>query len=65
MPHGDPGRAGGGLTVSADLRNGVYQFWTYDNRSIREVSLKSLDIGAKDIRYFPIDQPAKLTDISK
>lgn len=67
------GSAGGGVagyeitewTVSADLSNGVYQFRTYDNPAIRQVSLKSLDLDAKDIRYIPIDQPATVTDLSK
>lgn len=67
------GSAGGGVagyeitewTVSADLKNGIYQFRTYDNPAIRQVSLKNLDLEAKDIRYIPIDQPAMVTDLSK
>lgn len=66
------GSAGGGVagyeitewTASADLKNGVYQFKTYDNPAIRQVSLKSLDLDAKDIRYIPINQPAAVTDLS-
>lgn len=67
------GSAGGGVagyeitewTVSADLKNGIYQFKTYDNPAIRQVSLKTLDLDAKDIRYIPIDQPAAVDDLSK
>lgn len=67
------GSAGGGVagyeitewTASADLTNGTYQFRTYDNPAVRQVSLKSLDLDAKDIRYIPIDQPAAVTDLSK
>lgn len=67
------GSAGGGVagyevtewTVSADLKNGIYQFKTFDNQTVRQVSLKSLDLDAKDIRYIPIDQPATVQDISK
>ena len=67
------GSAGGGVagyeitewTVSADLKNGVYQFRTYANPAIRQVSMKSLDLDAKQIRYIPIDQSASVTDVSK
>ena len=67
------GSAGGGVagyeitewTASADLKNGVYQFRTFANPAIRQVSLKSLDLDAKQIRYIPIDQPASVTDMSK
>ena len=67
------GSAGGGVagyeitewTASADLKNGIYQFRTYANPAIRQVSLKSLDLDAKQIRYIAIDEPATVTDISK
>lgn len=67
------GSAGGGVagyettewTVGADLKHGVYQFRTFDNPAIRQVSLGSLDLDAKDIRYIPIDQPATAIDVSK
>jgi choloylglycine hydrolase len=67
------GSAGGGVagyeitewTSSADLKNGVYQFRTYDNPATRQVSLKKLDLNAKEIRYISIDQPATVTDLSK
>jgi len=67
------GSAGGGVagyeitewTVSADLKNGIYQFRTYDNPAIRQVSLKDLDLDAKDLRFIPINQPATVTDLSK
>ena len=67
------GSAGGGVagyeitewTVSADLKNGIYQFRTYENPAVRQVSLKSLDLDAKEIRYIPIDQPAAVIDLSK
>ena len=67
------GSAGGGVagyeitewTVSADLKNGIYQFRTYDNPAIRQVSLKDLDLDAKEVRFIPIDQPATVTDLSK
>ena len=67
------GSAGGGVagyeitewTASADLKNGVYQFRTYANPAIRQVSLKALDLDAKSIRYILIDQPASVTDMSK
>ena len=67
------GSAGGGVagyeitewTVSADLKNGTYQFKTYDHQAVRQVSLKSLDLDAKAIRYIPIDQPDKIPDLSK
>ncbi len=67
------GSAGGGVagyeitewTVSADLKNGVYQFRTYDNPAVRQVSLKSLDLDSKALRFIPIDQPASVEDLSK
>ena len=67
------GSTGGGVagyeitewTVSADLKNGIYQFRTYDNPAIRQVSLKDLDLDAKEIRYISIDQPATVQDLSK
>ena len=67
------GSAGGGVagyevtewTVSADLKNGTYQFKTYAHQAVRQVSLKSLDLDAKEIRYIPIDQPETVTDLSK
>jgi choloylglycine hydrolase len=67
------GAAGGGVAgyeitewmVSADLKNGIYQFKTYENSAVRQVSLKSLDLDAKTIRYIPIDQKATITDLSK
>jgi choloylglycine hydrolase len=67
------GSAGGGVagyeitewTVSADLKNGIYQFKTYDNSTVRQVSLKSLDLDAKAIRYISIDQKPALPDLSK
>lgn len=67
------GSSGGGVagyeitewSVSADLKNGIYQFKTYDNPAVRQVSLKDLDLDAKEIRYIPIDQPATVQDLSK
>ena len=67
------GSAGGGVagyeitewTSSADLKNGIYQIRTYDNQGIRQVSMKSLDLDAKEIRYIPLDQPAVVLDLSK
>ena len=67
------GSVGGGVagyeitewTASADLKNGIYQFRTYDNPAIRQVLLKDLDLDAKDIRYIPINQPASVQDLSK
>ena len=67
------GSAGGGVagyeitewTASADLKNGIYQVRTYDNPAIRQVSLKSLDLDAKDLRILPLDQPATVLDLSK
>lgn len=67
------GSAGGGVagyeitewTVGADLKNGIYQFRTYDNPAIRQVSLKDLDLDAKELRFIPIDQPASVIDVSK
>jgi choloylglycine hydrolase len=67
------GSAGGGVagyevtewTVSADLRNGTYQFKTYDHQAVRQVSLKNFDLDAKDIRYIAIDQPETVQDLSK
>ena len=52
-------------SVSADLKNGIYQFRTYDNPATRQVSLKDLDLDAKEIRYISVDQPAAVTDLSK
>lgn len=67
------GAAGGGVAgyeitewmVVADLKNGIYQFKNYDNSAVRQVSLKSLDLDAKTIRYIPIDQKATIVDLSK
>lgn len=67
------GSVGGGVagyevtewTASADLKNGIYQFRTYDNPAIRQVSMKDLDLDAKDIRYISINQPASVQDLSK
>lgn len=67
------GSSGGGVagyettewTVAADLVNGIYQIKTYDNPSVRQVSLKSLDLDAKEMRYITLDQKQIITDLSK
>ena len=67
------GSAGGGVagyeitewTATADLKNGIYQFRTYNNPAVRQVSLKSLDLDAKAMRLIPIDQKPAVTDLSK
>lgn len=52
-------------TASADLKNGFCHVRTCENPAIRQVSLKSLDLDAKDLRFIPLDQPAVVTDPPK
>jgi choloylglycine hydrolase len=67
------GSAGGGVagyettewTSTADLKNGIYRISTYENPSIRQISMKQLDLDAKDIRVIKLDQPPVVTDLSK
>ena len=71
MPASDD--AGGGVagyevtewTSSADLKNGIYQIKTYGNPAIRQVSLQSADLDAKEVRFIPLDQPPVVTDLSR
>lgn len=66
------GNVGGGVagyevtewTSAADLTHGIYQIKTYDNSEIRQVSLKSADLDAKEIRFIPIDQKPIVTDLT-
>lgn len=67
------GRAGGGVagyettewTSVSDLKNGLYQIRTYDDQQTRQISLKSVDLNAKAIRYIPVDQKLGVLDMSK
>lgn len=66
------GNVGGGVagyevtewTSAADLAHGVYQIKTYENSGVRQVSLNSVDLDAKDVRFIPIDQKPTVTDLS-
>jgi len=67
------GRAGGGVagyeitewTSVSDLKNGLYQIRTYGDQQTRQVSLKSVDLDAKAIRFIPVDQKLGVLDVSK
>ena len=67
------GSAGGGVAgyeitewiSGADLKNGIYQIKTYGNPAIRQVSLPSADLDAKEMRFIPLDQPPVVTDLSR
>ena len=67
------GSAGGGVAgyevtewiSSSDLKNGIYQIKTYGNSAIRQVSLQSADLDAKEVRFIPLDQPPVVTDLSR
>ena len=67
------GSAGGGVAgyeitewiSGADLKNGIYQIKTYGNPAIRQVSLPSADLDAKEVRFIPLDQPPVVTDLSR
>ena len=67
------GSAGGGVAgyevtewiSSSDLKNGIYQIKTYGNPAIRQVSLQSADLDAKEVRFIPLDQPPVVTDLSR
>jgi choloylglycine hydrolase len=52
-------------TSTADLKNGIYRVSTYENPSVRQISMKQLDLDAKDIRIIKLDQPPVVTDLSK
>lgn len=65
--------AGGGVagyettewTAAADLARGIYQIKTYANPDVRQISLQSADLDAKEIRFIPLDQKPIVTDLSK
>lgn len=65
--------AGGGVagyettewTATADLTHGIYQIKTYENSDIRQISLGSVDLDAKDIRFIKLDQKPVVTDLSR
>lgn len=67
------GNAGGGIAgyeitewaSVADLKNGLYQIRTYDDQQVRQISLRSVDLEAKTIRFIPLDQKLNVLDVSK
>ena len=69
----EAGGAGGGVAgyevtewaSAADLKNGVYQLKTFGNQQIRQISLKSVDLDAKAVRFIPVDQTLGAIDLSK
>lgn len=52
-------------TSAADLANLKYYFHTLEDRQIRSVSLKDLDLNAKKILSIKIDRPGVFIDLTK
>lgn len=51
-------------TSATDLANLTYYFHTAENRELRSISLKNLDLNAPAIQTMSFNTPAKITDIS-
>ncbi len=51
-------------TVAADLTNRRYYFRTFDNSRIRMVDLKSVGVGAKEIRTISMQGDEQIEDVS-
>lgn len=67
------GATGGGVagfettewTAVADLKNGIYAIWDYENQTPRTLDLKRVDLDAKAPRMIPFDQKPDYIDLSK
>lgn len=67
------GSTGGGVagfettewTAVADMKNGVYAIWDYDNQTPRYLDINKVDRDAKEIRYIPFDVKPAYIDLSK
>ncbi|MBS7538292.1 linear amide C-N hydrolase [Ancylobacter lacus] len=67
------GTAGGGVagfettewSAVADLKNGVYALWNYDNPTPRTLDLHAVDLDAAEARLIPIDQKPEVIDLSR
>jgi choloylglycine hydrolase len=65
--------AGGGIsgyettewTAVADLKNKVYYLKTYGNQQVRSLPMSGLDLDAKAVSYFPLDQKPFVIDVTK
>jgi choloylglycine hydrolase len=51
-------------TSASDLKNHRYYFHTFENRRIRMVDLGKMDLNAKDIKTFPMNQQEAIEDLS-
>ena len=52
-------------TAASDLKNGRYYIHTYQNRRIRMVELRGLDLDAKDVKTIPIGGEEVIEDLTK
>lgn len=65
--------AGGGVTgfettewtAVADLKNGIYAIWDYNNPTPRTLDFKQIDLDAKAIKLTPFNQNPTYIDLSK
>ncbi|MBB3771903.1 choloylglycine hydrolase [Angulomicrobium tetraedrale] len=65
--------AGGGVsgfettewTAVADLKNGIYAIWDYENPTPRLIDFKQLDLDAKAVRLIPFNQQPSYIGLSK
>ncbi len=64
--------AGGGVSgfettewsAVADLKNGIYAIWDYDNPTPRLLDFKKLNLDAKAVRYIPFNEKPSYIDVS-
>ena len=51
-------------TSASDLKNHRYYFHTFESRRIRMIDLGKMDLNAKQIKTFPMDQQEVIEDLS-
>jgi choloylglycine hydrolase len=51
-------------TSASDLKNHRYYFHTFESRQIRMIDLNKMDLNAKQIKTFPMDQQEVIEDLS-
>jgi hypothetical protein len=66
----EPTRAGASYdytpwTAASDLMNHRYYFHTFDNRNVRMVDLAKMDLAAKEIKTFPMNEKEIVEDLSE
>jgi choloylglycine hydrolase len=51
-------------TSASDLKNHRYYFHTFDSRRIRMVDLNQMDLNAKEMKTFPMNEKEVFEDLS-